>query len=101
VSWVNLEQLLSDVTLETFGEPMRLQHTDLDVELDGILERGYQQQQAVGQRMPRHEVRAVIPEQSTVELVGARLTARGVEYRVSRVQDNLDGTFTLDLGRQS
>jgi hypothetical protein len=101
MSWLNLEQALSDVVIETFGEPMRLQHVDLDVEIEGILERGYQPQQAAGERMPRHEVRATIPEQESTALVGARLTARGVQYRVSRVQDNLDGTFVLDLGRQS
>ena len=73
----------------------------IDVEFDGVLDRGYQPQPAAGERMARYEIRATIPEQESTALVGARLTARGVQYRVSRVQDNLDGTFVLDLGKQS
>ena len=101
MTWINLEKALSDAVIETFGEPMRLQHVDLDVEFEGVLDRGYQPQPAAGERMARYEIRATIPEQESTALVGARLTARGVQYRVSRVQDNLDGTFVLDLGKQS
>ena len=107
-NWPAMEKALFDVCLNVFGEPMHIEHgTALSADITGIFDRQQQPQTIPAGSVPRRVWQAEIPAEidgTTMvaeELIGARLTARGVEYRIVRCTDNLDGTLLAELGRQS